>query len=282
MRLIPKLDFIVGHLLIQRVSAVRFIDNDAVVGVDTWRVIRHEDAFDHGLHRRYLDAGFSFGGHVAQFCDIVDPGQWRVLLQRGFVEKILRLLAQCIAIHEEQDAFKPLGLEETVHQTNDGAGLACTGGHGEKAVCLIAFQGVFDGTDGLFLIIPQFEIFKAFLPQHGLGGFLAARQLIQQPFRTVEIAEYFFQVGWSADIPEPGARLFSQLANKGSTIAGIDKGDFIGTVFSIAPSLIFPSQPPCGIMVSRNLKPFGITLGLRDFSGHIGILAFGFHHRNRG
>ena len=69
----------------------------------------------------------------------------QVLLERGFVEGVLRLLAERAAVDQEQDAAEALGLEQAVHQADDGARLARAGGHGQQAVGLAGGQGGFDG-----------------------------------------------------------------------------------------------------------------------------------------
>ena len=140
-----------------------FVDDDAVELVDGRRVVAHEDAFDHGLHGGHLDAGFRFGGHVAQLGHVVDLAEGVVLLQWCFVEGVDGLLAQCGAVHQEQDAVEAFGFQETVHQPDDGAGFTGAGGHGQQRGANATGQGVFGGDNGVLLVIPQFQVAEGFV-----------------------------------------------------------------------------------------------------------------------
>ena len=118
-----------GHFLIEGVPAVGLVDDDAVELIHRRGPVAHEQAAGHSLHRGDLDARFRLGGHVAQLGDVVNLRQAVILLQRRFMEGILRLLAQGGAVDQKQYPAKALGFEESVHQANDGAGLASAGGH---------------------------------------------------------------------------------------------------------------------------------------------------------
>ncbi|MCY1460797.1 hypothetical protein D9M71_783840 [compost metagenome] len=78
-----------------------FVDDDAIKLANRWRGIRAENAADHCLDGRDLDASLRFGRHVAQFLDVVDLGEGLVLLQRHIVERIYGLLAQGAAVDQE-------------------------------------------------------------------------------------------------------------------------------------------------------------------------------------
>ncbi|CAM5250519.1 hypothetical protein SSTU70S_03748 [Stutzerimonas stutzeri] len=123
--------FAFGHFLVEGITPVGFVDDDAVELAHGRRVIRAEDAADHGLHGGDLDARFCLGGHIAQLFDVVDLRQGVVLLKRGVVERVDGLLAEGAAVNQKEDAFEAFGLQKTVHQANDGAGFTGAGGHGQ-------------------------------------------------------------------------------------------------------------------------------------------------------
>ena len=194
-----------GHFLVEGVTAVGFVDNDAVEGVDRRRVVRLEDAPDHGLHGGDLNARFGLGGHVAQLLDVVDLRQRMVLLERRFVERLDGLLTQGAAVDQKEDTAEAFGLQQAVHQADDGARLAGAGGHGQQALAAVVGERLLDGANGVFLIVAQLEIGEAFLLKHRLGRFTAAFEQVEQPIRPMEVLQWAAQVRGAAQVAEPDA-----------------------------------------------------------------------------
>ena len=142
-----------GHLLVERVTPVGFVDDDAVEFPYGWRIVRAENTADHRLYGSHLDAGFRFCSHIAQFFDVVDLPQGVVLLKSGVVERVNGLLAEGTAVDQKQNALEAFSLEEAVHKTNDGAGFTCARGHGQQAVALAVSQCLLYGLDSFLLVV---------------------------------------------------------------------------------------------------------------------------------
>ena len=96
------------------------------------------------------------------------------MFERGFVEVFLGLLAEGAAVDEEKNTAEAFGLQEAVHQADDGARLARAGSHRQQAVGLTGGEGAFDGLDGAFLIVAQVQVGETFLLQFRFGGGFAA------------------------------------------------------------------------------------------------------------
>ena len=180
LRLIAQLQLAFGHFLVQRIPPVRFIHDDAIKGIDRRRVVTAVHTPDHGLHSRYLHTVLSLNGHIPQFGNVVVLGQWHVLLKQHVAEGILRLITQGRAIHQEQNAFETFCFEQSINQTNDGAGFSGPCRHRQQAAAVPVGQALLYGTDGLELVITQAQICRSFLRQLGLRQLDIALQKIQQ------------------------------------------------------------------------------------------------------
>ena len=194
-----------GHLLIQGVTPVRFVHYDAVEFIDRWSVITGENTFDHGLHGGDLNSGLGLRRHISQLCDGVGRPEGLILLEARIFERIQGLPTQCGSVHQKEDAAKAFCFQETIHQANDGAGLARAGGHGQQAVTLILRQCRLDSFDGFLLIGPHLEVTKPLLLKCLLGVFAAALEQIQKPLRRVKLLQCPGQVARVAGIAKPDA-----------------------------------------------------------------------------
>ena len=231
-----------GHFLIQGVTPVGFVDDDAVVGIHGRRGVIHEYPFDHGLYGGHLHAGFRFGGHVAHFGHVINLRQGLVLFQWGFVEGIDGLLAEGIAIYQKENALEAFCFEEAVHEADDGTRFAGASGHGQQGAAAVFFQCAFYRMDRLFLIVAQFQVAERLGFQGLFGLFLAALEQVEQAVRGMEFFQCPFGVAGGAHIPEPGATLFCQLRHIGAAVTGIDEGHVVVRVIIIGPGDGAPCQ----------------------------------------
>ena len=208
-----------GHVLVERVAPVGFVHDDAVERIERGRCIAGKNAAHHGLHGGHLHAGFGLGGHVAQLGHVVDFGQGHAAFERGFVEGVLRLVAQRGAVYQKQDAAKALGLQKPVHQANDGARFAGAGGHGQQALRLACCQGVLHRRNRVLLVVAQAQVGIAFLLELGLGCGAAAPQQVKQAIGRVKALQRAGQLRGVAQVTKPGAAGLGALAGEGAAVA---------------------------------------------------------------
>ena len=112
-----------------------------------------------------------------------------ILLQGRLVEGLDGLLTEGGAVDQKEDAPEAFGLQQAVHQADDGARLAGAGGHGQQAVAAVGGQRLFHGLDGVFLVVTQFQVGEAFLLQFRLGLFAAAPEQVEQAVGRVEVLQ---------------------------------------------------------------------------------------------
>ena len=87
------------------------VNDDAIIPVHRHRlgiIRRIENAFDHALHRRDVQAGVGFGPQVAQFLDVIDVGKCLQVFQPDVLQFIDCLLAEGVTVDEEQNAAETL------------------------------------------------------------------------------------------------------------------------------------------------------------------------------
>ncbi len=205
-----------------------------------------------------------------------------VLLQRCVVEGVDRLGSERGAVDEEEDAPEPLGLQEAVHQADNGVGLAGAGRHRQQALGLALLQRCLDGPDRLFLIIAQLQVGEALLLKLLLGRLAAACQAVEQALRGVEVVQRPGQVRRLADIAEPGAGLFGELFDEGAAVAGVDERDLEMALAADGPGNGAALHLPSGQHRAGRLEAGRIALGLRDLAGDVRVLTLGLDDGDRG
>ena len=138
---------------------MRLIDNHKVVVGDGGRPVAFviENPLHHALHRGDLHAGFLVNGFFVQSLDAIYIVQRHQLFELDFLENVLRLLAEGVAVHEEQDAAETSRFEEAVNHAEDGARLARACRHSEQDVSLPSEDGVLRRLDGADLVLAEIQ-----------------------------------------------------------------------------------------------------------------------------
>ncbi|MNZ30843.1 hypothetical protein D3C78_481290 [compost metagenome] len=259
-----------------------FVDDDAVEGVDWRRIVRLEDAPHHGLHGGNLDARLGLGGHIAEFLDVVDLRQGVVLLQGRLVEGLEGLLAEGAAVDQKEDAAEAFGLQQAIHQADDGARLAGTGGHGQQALPAVGGQRLLYRPDGVFLVVTQLEVGEAFLLEPDLSLGAAALEQVEQAVRGVEVLQRPAQVGWTAQVAEPDAGLLGELLDVGPAVAGEGERHAELAALPVRPAIALSAQQPGRLQLALDDQLAGVALGLWDAVGDVDALALGLDDGHRG
>jgi hypothetical protein len=124
-----------GQLAVEQITAMTFIDDDAVVLIDggRWRVLRRiKHAGHHALDGGDVNGGVGIGFLLVDFLDAENVRKGLQTLHAGVLERISRLLAERGAIREEENAAKALRFQQPVDERDAGLRLAGAGGHGEE------------------------------------------------------------------------------------------------------------------------------------------------------
>ena len=206
---VSKGEFTIAQLPVKQVAPVALIHHNAVVlvgGEGFVAVAGVQQPLYKALYRTNVDLGVAVWGGILQLFDIKDIGKGLEALHAGVFEGIGGLLTQGAAIDQKQNAPKPFGLEQSIHQSNAGFGLAGAGGHGQQQLPLILHKGGFYRLNGANLVVAQLKIVGKGLSFEAIAGFLQViRERIYQPRWAIPAANGPPQVFGSAQVAEPDA-----------------------------------------------------------------------------
>lgn len=214
------------------------VDDNAIEGAGRrapGRVWLVEDAGDQRLDGRDLHLVLVFRQLLLQPRDLVDLGEVQHALDFGRFQGVARLLAERLAVDEEEDAAEALVLQEAIHQRNRRARLARPCRHGDQNVPLAGHHGIFDRRDRLLLIGAHPALAEAFLGEALGGGVDIGVELVQQVLRREPARHRNGMVGFPPDIPVPDAGFRQPLAHMRPTVRREDEGHAEGIIQAVFP-----------------------------------------------
>ena len=230
-------ELVVGHVFVEEVAAVGFVDDDEVEVADggggTFLAV--EDAAHEALHGRDLEARFACGLRVVRDAlDVVDLREGLELGELDLAEGVLRLAAEDVAVDEEEDAAEAPGLEEAVDHREGEARFPCARGEGEEDGARAACDGALRSLDGADLVVSEGEARAVAQLVVGLGGegfgggFLVLAQEVFEAVRGHPAAQGVRDVHGVAQVLEPDAGFLLVLLEVGAAVRREDEGDAAG------------------------------------------------------
>ena len=230
-------ELVVGHVFVEDVAAVGFVDDDEVEVADGGggAFLAVEDAAHEALHGRDLEARLARERRVvADALDVVDLREGLELGELDLAEGVLRLAAEDVAVDEEEDAAEAAGLEEAVDHREGEARLARAGGEGEEDGARAARDGALRRFDGADLVVSEGEARAVAQLVVGLGGegfgggFLVLAQEVFEAVRGHPAAQGVRDVHGVAQVLEPDAGFLLVLLEVGAAVRREDERDAVG------------------------------------------------------
>ncbi len=265
-----QLDFV--HFFIQRIAAVGFVDDDAVILVNRRNVfgtVVVKNALQHSLNGGDMHFRLRIGLLVVQRLQTVNLGKRLKVLHSAFFKRRFRLFGERFSINEKQNAPKPFRFEQAVNQADRHARFSRSRRHGDKHAPALVFKRPLNSLNRPHLVRPQFQIIKRFITQPLFGSFNVLFQQLFQPVRRIPALQRARMVRRFPGVQKPNAGLLFKLFHVRTAVGGEQKWNEI-----LPPRLVNHFLP-----MAHNET--GVLFCLFDIGGDVFACAFRFNEADQ-
>jgi len=229
-----------------------------------------EEPPDHALDRGEVEAGVGVGPDVVEFLDVVNLSEGPEIFEAEFLETVAGLVAESLAVHEEERAAEAAVFDEAEEQGDGDAGLAGARGHSHQSGAVASGNGFLDLFHRLDLVAVQGGYVNRGIQQGRGGGDVVGLKQVHQAVGGVPAIQRAGMIGAEAKVLEPDSALFLQLAQERTTISGEHEGD-----------LVFVPGPARARLVALRGEAATVTACLGEAPGNIFDVAFGLGDAQR-